>query len=219
MSPPVDVVDALRREILAGEFAPGERLVELQLTQRYRCGRATVRAALVELATEGLVDREANRGATVRRITLAEAIEITEARAALESLAAAHAARNATGEERERLRTVVAEMRDAVTAGDAARYSALNAELHRRIRECSRHRVVAELVENLRNRSRHQQFQLSLMPGRPAESLPQHEAIVEAIVAGHEAAAHAAMLAHLRSVVDVLEHWNALVGASARESS
>ena len=59
-------------------------------------GRASVRSALVELATEGLVDRAANRGATVRRITIAEAIQITEARAALESLIARHAARHAT---------------------------------------------------------------------------------------------------------------------------
>ena len=61
------ITDDLRQDILSGVFPPGDRLVELQLTQRYDCGRATVRGALVELVTEGLVDREANRGATVRR--------------------------------------------------------------------------------------------------------------------------------------------------------
>ena len=210
MKRPSSVVDALRRDILVGAFAPGERLVELQLTERYRCGRAVVRAALVELSTEGLVDREVNRGATVRRITVAEAIEITEARAALESLAAAHAARHATHAEREELLGIIDQMRRAVATQDSASYSTLNGELHRRIRECSRHRVASELVENLRNRASHQQYQLALMPGRPEESLEQHTAIVEAIAAGEDSAAQAAMFAHLSSVITVLQKWNSM---------
>ncbi len=71
---------------------PGEHLVELNLCDRYGCGRAAVRAALLQLESEGIVARQANRGALVRRVTVAEAIEITEARAALEALAAARAA-------------------------------------------------------------------------------------------------------------------------------
>lgn len=210
MRRPSNIVESMRHDILGGAFAPGERLVELQLTERYGCGRAVVRAALVELATEGLVDREANRGATVRRITIADAIEITEARAALESLGAAHAARNATTEEREELRGIIEQMRDVVASDDAAAYSALNGLLHRRIRECSRHRVASELVENLRNRASHQQYQLSLISGRTRESLEQHAVIVEAIVAGEEAAAQAAMFSHLSSVIRVLRQWNSM---------
>ena len=73
------VTNQLRDEILEGVFPPGERLVELNLSKRYGVGRASIRAALVELDSEGLVDREANRGATVRRISLEEAIhQITE---------------------------------------------------------------------------------------------------------------------------------------------
>ena len=92
-----NITDDLRSDILAGVFPPGDRLVELHLSERYAVGRASVRSALVELATEGLVDRAANRGATVRRISIAEAIQITEARAALESLIAA--ARRAPGDD------------------------------------------------------------------------------------------------------------------------
>ena len=204
---PDDVTDELRQDILAGYFVPGERLVELQLCERYRSGRAAVRAALVELTGEGLVSREANRGATVRRISIGEAIEIAEARAALESLLAARAAAHATDADKSELRAIVEQMRVAVDTGDHAGYSDLNATLHRRVREIGQHRIAAELVGILRNRGYHHQYRLALMPGRPAESLLQHAAIVDAIVDGDEERARDAAEAHLRSVVQVLRKW------------
>lgn len=204
---PDSVTDHLRAEILAGRFAPGERLVELQLSGQFDEGRAAIRSALVELEKEGLVQREANRGATVRRISLAEAIQITEARAAVESLVARHAARKATDADRDELRATVAEMRTAVANGQLLTYSNLNATLHQRLREISDHAVANDLVRNLRDRATSHQYRLALMPGRAEESLPQHAAIVEAVVAGDEDAAAEAMRAHLDSVISVLCHW------------
>lgn len=203
-----EVTSSLRRDILDGTYAPGERLIELALAERYDAGRATIRSALVELATEGLVDREANRGASVRRLRLDEAIQITEARSALESLIAASAARNASADERDELDMLELQMRDAVGCEAWIEYSDLNAILHRRIREISAHEVAGDLVAMLRNRSARHQYRLALMPGRPAESLEQHAAIIRAIVRGDAAGASAAMTAHLLSVIDVLRHWD-----------
>lgn len=202
-----EVTSALRSDILDGTYAPGERLVELSLAERYDAGRAAIRSALVELATEGLVEREANRGASVRQIELNEAIQITEARSALESLLAAAAARNASGGERDELQMLELRMREAVDREAFIEYSDLNAILHRRIREISGHEVAGDLVALLRNRSARHQYRLALMPGRPAESLEQHAAIIRAIVRGDAASASAAMAAHLLSVIDVLRHW------------
>lgn len=205
----VPITDRLRDDILQGAFPPGERLIELQLTERYGVGRAAIRAALVELDAEGLVQREANRGATVRRITVGEAVEITEARAALEGLIARLAAERATTDERDELRTLVADMTHAVAQDDKLRYSKLNRVLHGALRRIARHRVADDLVANLRNRAAHHQFRLALMPGRAAESLGQHQAIVEAVVAGDGPAAEMAMREHLASVTDVLRQWEA----------
>jgi len=210
---PGDVSGILRNDILSGFFGPGERLVELQLCERYRCGRAAVRAALVELTGEGLVSREANRGATVRRVGVEEAIEIAEVRAALERLLASRAAVNATAGEKAELVSIIEQMRSVVDAGDNSTYSDLNALLHRRIREFGRHTVAAELVGTLRNRAYHHQYRLALMPGRPSESVEQHAAIVDAISRGDEEGAGDAADAHLRSVIDVLRRWGD-VGAS-----
>lgn len=207
---PDSVTDLLRTGILTGHFAPGERLIELQLSEHFDEGRAAIRSALVELEKEGLVQREANRGATVRRISLGEAIQITEARAALEGLVAQHAARNATQADRAGLRTTLAEMRKAVAKGELLAYSNLNAALHERLRLISDHAVANELVRNLRDRAASHQYRLALMPGRARQSLPQHAAIVQAVVAGDESAAAEAMRAHLDSVIAVLRQWEAL---------
>jgi DNA-binding GntR family transcriptional regulator len=207
IAPPV--TDRLRDDILAGAFPPGERLIELHLTERYGVGRAAIRAALVELDAEGLVQREANRGANVRRISVAEAVEITQARAALEGLIARLAAERATEAEREDLRALLADMTEAVAEGDSLSYSKLNRRLHGSLCTIARHRVADDLVANLRNRAAHHQFRLALVPGRAAESLGQHRAIVDAVTAGDGAAAEAAMRDHLASVIDVLRHWEA----------
>ena len=105
------------------------------------------------------------------------------------------------------LRQVVADMRAASPTRMRLGYSELNRMVHRRLREISRHTVASDLVHNLRNRAVSHQYRLAMMPGRPSESLQQHAAIVEAVVAGDEQAASAAMSAHLDSVVAVLRRW------------
>ena len=203
------IADRLRDDILGGAFPPGERLIELQLAERYSVGRAAIRAALVELDAEGLVQREANRGATVRRIGVGEAVEITEVRAALEGLIARLAAERATDGEQDELRDLIVRMTDAVERDDKLTYSKLNRSLHDTLRRIARHRVADDLVANLRNRAAHHQFRLALVPGRAADSLVQHAAIVDAVVSGDGRAAEEAMHAHLAAVVAVLRHWEA----------
>jgi DNA-binding GntR family transcriptional regulator len=204
------VADRLRDDILTGTFPPGERLIEVQLSERYDVGRAAIRSALVELDAQGLVQRETNRGATVRRITVADAVEIAEARAALEGLVARRAAERATPADRKQLKALVAQMAAAVKAGDKSGYSRLNRALHATLPRIARHRVADDLIANLRDRGVHHQFQLSVMPGRAATSLAEHRAIVDAVVGRDPEAAERAMRAHLDSVIDALRQWEHL---------
>ncbi len=198
------VLDALRRAILAGEFAAGQRLVEADLCEWFGCSRSAVRAAIPVLASEGLVEVQRHRGARVRIIPLSEAIEITEVRRLLEGLTAARAAERVTPAQAAELEDITAEMRVAVAAAELLRYSDANARLHARIRAIAAHGTATSMIERLRAQLVRHQFALALIPGRPAVSLAQHERIVAAIVARDPAAAEAAMRDHISSVLESL---------------
>src|ERR1700734_4132083 len=104
--------------IYHGEFVPGVRLVESELAARYDTTRGAVREALVQLENEGLILRPRNRSASVRPVTPAEAVEITEVRAVIEGLCAAKAAVVATEADHEELRALMRQMGKAVKRGD-----------------------------------------------------------------------------------------------------
>ena len=200
----VPVVAAIREAIVRGDFVPNQRLVEADLSAQFTASRANVRAALIELANEGLVERVQNRGARVRAISLEEAVEISEVRMELESLCAQKAAERITADEIRDLKSIGRAMRKAVGAGDVVGYSQLNEQLHRRIREIGGQRTAGQVLERLRAQNVRHQFRLAMRPGRPAVSLPQHLAIIDAICAHETDRAHLAMREHLQSVVNAL---------------
>src|SRR3954463_5843673 len=133
---------ALCDAIVSGELLPSERLVEQDLSRRLGIGRAGVRMALARPEHDGLVEHERHRGARVRRVSDAEAVEILEVRAALESLAARHAATRATPQDVRELRAILREMGAQRERGYLRAVSATNARLHRRIVEISGHDTV-----------------------------------------------------------------------------
>ena len=85
---------------------------------------------------------------------------------------------------RGRLRQLGEELERSVADGELLRYSALNHELHRLVREISGQAVAAALLERLHAQLVRHQFQLSLRPGRPQASLAEHLAIITAVRSG-----------------------------------
>ncbi|MFF3302693.1 GntR family transcriptional regulator [Streptomyces sp. NPDC001741] len=194
----------LRQAILCGETAPAQRLVENELAEQFGVTRAGVRAALIELEAEGLVERIRNRGSRVRVVTVEEAVAITECRMALEGLCAAKAAVAADDEQLDGLAVLGAEMAKAVAGGDPMLYSELNHELHTLVREFSGQQTAVSLLERLNGQLVRHRFQLALRPGRPQQSLSEHLAMIDAIRARDPQAAEAAVRSHLASVIDAL---------------
>jgi DNA-binding GntR family transcriptional regulator len=107
------------------------------------------------------------------------------------------------------LREIVRDMRSAVDKSELLRYSDLNAMLHAAIRDIAAHETAARLLRQLRDQTVRHQFSLSLVPGRPAVSLPQHEAIVAAVTARDPAQAQRAMHEHLQGVIQALRALSA----------
>jgi len=199
-----EVSSAIREAIISGEFAPNQRLIEADLSALFGASRATVRTALHELATVGLVDRMPNRGSRVRAVSLEEAVEILEVRIGLEELCAAKAAQHVTDDEIGEFRLSRAALVATVESGDLIGYSRLNQELDQRIRDISRHATAVEIIERLRAQSVRHQFRLAFQPGRAAVSGPEHVAIIDAVIARNSVAAAEATRAHLMGVIDAL---------------
>jgi DNA-binding GntR family transcriptional regulator len=196
---------ALRDALSRGDLAPGQRLIEGDLAEAYGVTRAAVRAALIDLSSEGLVERIPNRGARVRVVSVAEAVAITECRMVLEGLCAARAAQLATDDEIDALREIGAQMSTAVADGEPVKYSEFNRELHRRVREIAAQPVATALLDRLNAQLVRHQFRLSLRPGRPQVSLGEHLAVIDGIVQRDPVAAEAAARSHLASVITALE--------------
>lgn len=194
----------LRQAILHGEMAPAQRLVENELAEQFGVTRASIRAALIDLEAQGLVERIRNRGSRVRVVSVEEAVAITECRMVLEGLCAAKAAVTSSDEQLARLTDLGAAMTKAVADGEPMTYSELNQELHARIQEFSGQRTAVELLERLNAQLVRHRFQLALRPGRPQHSLNEHLAMIEAIRARDPQAAEAAVRAHLTSVIEAL---------------
>jgi DNA-binding GntR family transcriptional regulator len=206
----VSLLDKLRMAIYHGELTPGQRLVETDLAGRYETSRGAVREALVLLSNEGLVERQRNRGAWVRPVSLKEAIEITEARAVLEGLCAAKAAIQATKRNHRELRAIGRKMTDAVKKGDIFTYSVTSQQVHTRVREISGQATAAGILDRLRYQSVRYQFSVSLLPGRPAQGLKEHLAIIDAVISGDPEVAEQTMRKHLHSVIGALNQLAAM---------
>ncbi|MFZ0543908.1 MAG: GntR family transcriptional regulator [Candidatus Promineifilaceae bacterium] len=87
MSQTINAVLSLREQILAGDLPPGERLVELALVEKLGMSRTPIRAALTQLAEEGLLEKISGGGYAVREFTLRDIEDAIEARGTVEGLA------------------------------------------------------------------------------------------------------------------------------------
>lgn len=137
---PSSVVDQalayLRRLILEGKLAQGERLVETDLATQLGVSRATLREALRHLEVEGLVQTQPWRGTYVSRLSQKDADEICIARALVEGYAVRVAVQHLTEEDLAELQGIVDAMREIGPRRDVYAMAELDASFHRLI--CAR---------------------------------------------------------------------------------
>ena len=197
------VYEEIRREIVGGRLAPGEKITEAVLAERFGASRTPVRSAIVRLAGDGFVDMTPNSGTVVKRRTQGEVSEIYEVRALLESTAAGLAAQRRDQRDLDELEELQRGMETAsgriwrADEADVERVSALNQAFHRRILAASRNATLAESAARLMNigflintyaRFSRQEFERSLF---------EHRQLIAALVSRDPAWAEAVMRAHI----------------------
>ena len=202
----VSVVEALEEalagRILDGDFAAGEYLREVELSEEYRVGRHTLRAAFDGLVRHGLLKRTRNRGVFVPVFTPEDLFEIYDLRAALEVQAFREVAE----------RGIVPE-----TAREALRrYEELDERSPRRLlvdTDLAFHNAIVGAADNERLTRAHAQLQgeiqlclAQLGPGFATvrELGEQHAELLAAIDSGRPAVAEAAIRVHLDRAVSHL---------------
>ena len=193
------IVEELKQLIESGRVKPGERLNEATLAESMGTSRGPVREAIRVLSGMGLVTPVPNRGVFVRRISMAEVMEIYEMRALIFGFAVERAAELLTPARRKILATLVEQMEAAAKAGKGARYYELNLRFHAALVEFSNNRRAARAYADCVNELhlfRRPAFDYSAKMQR---SNREHHAIYEAVVAGDGAEARRIAEEHVRS--------------------
>jgi DNA-binding GntR family transcriptional regulator len=183
--------------ILAGEVLPGERLNELALSRRLNVSRAPLREAMRSLEQLGLLEIVPNRGALVRQVSMKDALDLYDLRAALFRGAARLAARRALPEEVARLQQLNKAMQEAAASKRVAVYYVRNLEFHTGLMAAGGNVPMARAYDRavkglhlFRRRSLVHPAQLGL-------SLQEHEDMLNAISARDAAAAGDAAERHI----------------------
>ena len=142
------VADSVEELILSGELAPGVKLNEVALAERFGVSRGPLREAFRLLEESGLTYQEKNRGAFVRVVELSEAAELYEVRAGLDATAGRLLAGSINTEQLSALRQLTEQMK-SVNSGDVDQFHILNLDFHDQIIAMTGNRTLTETYRKL----------------------------------------------------------------------
>jgi DNA-binding GntR family transcriptional regulator len=194
----------LEGAIAAGHLAPGSRLDEQEIAQRFGVSRTPVREAFRLMAANNLVELRGRQGATVRTIKAQALIEMFQVMAELEGLCARLAARRVSQAWGDEISKIHQRLVAASKSGDIDEFYDINQEFHEAIYEASRNAFLADQTRRLRNQVAAYRRRVTHMPNRIADTIREHEAIMQAILAHDPERAHSAMRDHVNLLGDNL---------------
>lgn len=177
------VYQTLREAIATGTFAPGDHLNESAIAETLKISRTPIREALLRLETERLLERSSGRRLTVTEVTLEEILDVYVIREVINGLAARLAAENAHAGDLVRLRRLHREMRWALEEGDTAGMATRNFQFHEALCKASRNAFLLTILRQAHDTQRRFPGTTFSLPERAAESVAEHEAILEAVAA------------------------------------
>lgn len=191
------VSDKLRQAIVQGWYKPGARLIERELCEVVGASRTSVREALRQLETEGLVVVEPRRGPMVAVITPTQAKEIYELRQVLEVFAVRKFVERATKEDRAQLRRSYRLFGEAVRNDDLASLVESMSAFYGTLFRGAANGMLETISGQLLARISYLRATSMSIKGRPRISLREMTALLNAIEKGDTAAAERAVMDHL----------------------
>ena len=180
-----EVAELLRERIFSNQLPPGSWIDEMALAEEYGISRTPLREAIKVLATEGLVTMKVRRGAYVTEVNAKDRADVYHLLSLLESDAAGVVAQRATPAQLQDLQTLHTELAAAVNSTD--RFFEINERFHMRLLEIADNRWRDQLCADLRKVMKLNRHNSLLKSGRVAESLREHQALMDALLARNEA--------------------------------
>ncbi|WP_337269606.1 GntR family transcriptional regulator [Oryzifoliimicrobium ureilyticus] len=214
------VVDKLREMVSRGDLPAGERLNEVALAQALGVSRTPMREAVKLLASEGLLELLPGRGARVRQYSAEELMDVFDVLGALERHAIEIAVSRMKPKALAAIERLHIQMGEAYAKRNKKAYFKANQKLHGLIVELAGNPQLAATHMTLTKQSVHNRHETLMSEQRWKESVAEHQAIFDAIVAKNAALAGVLMLDHSRktgaAVVDAARAANEIRAASSR---
>jgi DNA-binding GntR family transcriptional regulator len=193
------VYDALLSRLISLRIAPGSRIAIDALVREFGVSQTPIRAALIRLESEGLVEKVHNIGYSAAPMPTRRHFEnMFDMRLLLEPYMAAHAAERMTADKHEELETLAAAMTE-LTRSDAklayGKFALLDAKFHACIASCSGNELAADALNRLYAHTH--MFRLRFHSKVTEEAILEHAKIVNALTAADPVAARVAMIDHI----------------------
>ena len=190
----VEVAEQLRQRIFRRELEPGSWIDELKIAEDFGISRTPLREALKVLAAEGLVTMKVRRGAYVTEMSEKDLRDVYHLLSLLESDAAGVVAERATPEQQQTLRDLHAELESA--AGNREAFFSVNERFHMALLDMADNRWRSQMVADLRKVMKLNRHNSLFKQGRIEDSLSEHRAILDAMLARDPEGTRRAMQAH-----------------------
>ena len=209
-----EIIEQVRDLIASGRLRPGDRLpAERELARTFGVGRSAVREAIRAMESLGLIEARPGEGTFLSaspgshaRDPVAASLyqawntqrQLFEVRRVLEPGLAALAARRATAEQIEKMRTVLDAQETEIRAGGSGMKE--DTSFHYLVAEAAGNEILLRIVDSLMNLVQKTRAASLQRGDRPAQSLKRHRAILNAMQARNPAAAERRMREHIREI-------------------
>jgi DNA-binding GntR family transcriptional regulator len=193
------IFNTLREAIIVGELRPGERLMEVQLSEKMGVSRTPIREAIRKLELEGLVVMLPRKGAHVAELSIKDMMDVLEVRTSMEGLATALSAQRITDSELKDLNHIYNQFVDCVEKDNLQGTIKKDVEFHDIIYRSSRNEKLIQITNNLREQIH--RFRVIYLKDyiSPKEIVKEHAEILEAIANRNIDVAEEAAQRHIRN--------------------
>ena len=191
------VFNTLRQAIITGEFAPGERLMEISLANSLGVSRTPVREAIRKLELEGLVIMIPRKGAQVAKITEKNLRDVIEIRTVLEEFATVLACERITQDGVIKLRQAHEDFIHAVEKGDILDIANKDEAFHDTIFQATNNDRLISIINNLREQFYRYRMEYVKDIRQRSNLVEEHRELLDAISTRDTVKAKQLMRAHI----------------------